>query len=217
MVVRQGEEGNIWDVKLLEATGKSHELFDGEINQLDKAIATLILGQSQSTDGQAGLGANAEAGEPVRVDLMRYDGDTLADALRAQFLVPYCEFTYGDAEMTPWPCWQVEPPEDVAYLAKVHMDQANADNIYIQAGVLTPEEVALSRFGDGEYSLDTKIETATREKILEISAKQMEVEAEKALENAENPPEPVISPPGVTNGKPVPGQGAQANADQPSA
>jgi phage gp29-like protein len=217
VIVRQGEEGNKWDAKLVEATGKSHELFAQEIAQLDKAIATLVLGQSQSTDGQAGLGSNAEAGEPIRIDIMRADADTLSDALRAQLLVPYCDFTYGDSLMTPWPCWQVEPPEDQAYLATVHMNQATADNTYIQAGVLTPEEVALSRFGEGKYSLDTKIETATREKILEISAQQMEVEAEKALEDAKNPPEPVIAPNGAPNGVAVPQTGTQANVDSPSA
>jgi hypothetical protein len=218
VVVRQGEPGNLWDLKLVEASGRSHELFEGEIAELDKAIATLILGQSQSTDGQAGLGSNAEAGEPIRLDIMKADADTLSDALRAQFLEPYCEFTYGDGEMTPWACWQVEPPEDVAYLAKVHMDQANADNTYIQAGVLTPEEVAISRFGEGKYSLDTKIETATREKILDISEKTMQVEAEKALEDAKNPPEPVIAPNGATNGAvPVPPPGAQADDDSPRA
>lgn len=213
VVARQGEPGNQWDVRLVEATGRSQDLFEQEIAQLDRAIATVILGQSQTTDGQAGLGSNAEAGEPVRLDIMRADKDALADCLRMQFLVPYCDFHYGNGEMAPYPCWNVDPPEDKAYVAKVHLDQANADNVYIQAGVLTPEEVALSRFGSGEseYSLDTEIDTETRQSIADLSAQQMQVEAQKALEEAKNPtPTPQPGANGIApsnmppNGKPKP-------------
>ncbi len=203
-VVRQGEPGNLWDLKLVEAMGRSQELFEQEIAQLDRAIASAVLGQSQTTDGQAGLGSNAEAGEPVRLDIMRADKDALSDALRAQFLVPYCDFTYGNGDMAPWLCWNVDPPEDQAALAKVHLDQANADNVYIQAGVLTPEEVAISRFGD-EYTLDTEIDVETRQKILDLGHQQMEAEAQAALDQAKNPPDPMAMAPnkpanGAANG-----------------
>jgi len=209
VVARQGEDGNKWDMKLVEATGKSQDLFAQEIAQLDKAVATLVLGQSQSTDGQAGLGSNDQAGEPVRLEYMRADRDSVCDCLHAQVLAPYCEFAYGSAELAPWPLWQVDPPEDKAARAKVHLDQANADVAYINVGVLTPEEVALSRFGnEGEYSLDTEIDTETRQAIKDLSAEQMKIEAEKALEDAKNPPEPVIAPgqPNGTNGAKIPTQ-----------
>lgn len=209
VVAKQGAEGERWDMRLVEATGRSHDLFEGEIAQLDRAIATLILGQSQTVDGQAGLGANAQAGEPVRIDIMRADADTLSDALRAQFLVPYCEFMYGEGrgEMAPWPCWQVDPPEDHAAKAAARYAVAQADKLYIDAGVLQPERVALSRFGEGEYSFDTKLsddEIAVREKILAIGDEQ-------ALEEAQNPqPEP-IPPNGADNGIAIPAPGSQAN------
>lgn len=208
VVAKQGTEGEKWDLRLVEATGRSHELFEGEIAQLDRAIATLILGQSQTVDGQAGLGANAQAGEPVRIDIMRADADTLSDALRAQFLVPYCEFVYGDGEKAPWPCWQVDPPEDHAATATARYAVAQADKLYIDAGVLQPERVALSRFGEGEYSFDTKLsddEIAVREKILAIGDEQ-------ALEEAQNPqPEPIPPPIGDDNGIAIPAPGSQAN------
>ncbi len=195
VVARQGEDGNKWDIRLIEAVGKSHELFLQTIEQISKDVADVVLGQSQTTDGQAGLGSNDQAGELVRLDIMRADKDALVDTLRAQVLVPYCEFAYGSGDLAPWPCWQVDPPEDKAARAKVHLDQANADNVYVQAGVLTPEEVALSRFGkgDGEYSLDTDIDVEARQAIKDLSAKQMQIEAEKALEQAQNPTPPLPS------------------------
>ncbi len=112
IVGSQGVEGNRWDLKTVEGSGKSTELFHETIGQLDKEIATLLLGQSQSTDGQAGLGSNDKAGETVRLDIIRADADTLSDAIRAQVLVPYCQFAYGDGELAPWPCWDIEPAED---------------------------------------------------------------------------------------------------------
>ena len=112
-IVEQGLEGNRWDVKLVESAGRSTELFQVEIEQLDKEIATLILGQSQSTDGQGGLGTQENAGLDVRTDIMRADADTLSNVIREQFLVPYVAFAYGgDGEQAPWPCWKVEPPDD---------------------------------------------------------------------------------------------------------
>jgi phage gp29-like protein len=114
IVGHQGEEGNRWDLKLVEASGKSVNLFQEEIEQLDKEIATLVLGQSQSTDGQGGLGTQENAGETVRLDIIRGDRDTLSDALRTQVLVPYCEWAYGAGDMAPWACWDIEPAEDTA-------------------------------------------------------------------------------------------------------
>lgn len=114
VVVSQGTEGNKWGLELVQANGTSSDLFDTTLTQLDKEIATLFLGQSQTTDGQAGLGANEMAGEPVRLDIMSADDSALTGTLRAQFLVPYYEFRYGKGELAPWPHWKIEPPEDGA-------------------------------------------------------------------------------------------------------
>ncbi len=114
VVGQQGEDGNSWDLKLIEASGTSTELFNAEIEQLDKEIATLFLGQSQSTDGQGGLGTKENAGEMQFLNVLRGDHDTLIDTLHTQFLVPYCEFAYGAGAMAAWPCWDIEPAEDMA-------------------------------------------------------------------------------------------------------
>lgn len=114
IVANRGQLGNQWGVELVQTNGTSTELFDVTLTQLDKEIATLFLGQSQTTDGQAGLGANELAGEPVRLDMMSADAEALSGCLRQQFLRPYYEFSYGDGELAPWPCWRVDPPEDRA-------------------------------------------------------------------------------------------------------
>lgn len=51
------------------------------------------------------------------------------------------------------PLWQ--EPESAQ--ATTRYTQAQADGVYIQNGVLDPEEVAVSRFGSGEYSSETQL------------------------------------------------------------
>ena len=53
------------------------------------------------------------------------------------------------------PLWQL--PGDKK--ATMHKTQAEADQIYIMNGVVTPEEVRQSRFSDDEFSLETKIDS----------------------------------------------------------
>lgn len=62
------------------------------------------------------------------------------------------------------PLWQPTPVEQ-ADLEKKH---AEKDKIYIDAGVLLPEEVAMSRFRSDGWSPDTQIDRDTRETMLEI-------------------------------------------------
>lgn len=57
------------------------------------------------------------------------------------------------------PLWQPTEAETV----KMRKEQAETDKIYIDTGVLTPEEVTVSRFGGDEYSIDTSVDMEARE------------------------------------------------------
>jgi phage-related protein (TIGR01555 family) len=72
---------------------------------------------------------------------------------------------------------------DVATLRKT---VAETDHLYITDQVVLPEEVALARHRPEGWSMDTKIDLDARKKILDA-------ELERAIDQAENPPEP---PPG---------------------
>jgi phage-related protein (TIGR01555 family) len=56
------------------------------------------------------------------------------------------------------PLWEMTDLEK----AELRNKQAQTDVAYIQAGVLDPSEVAVSRFGGEEYSTDTHLDLATR-------------------------------------------------------
>lgn len=79
--------------------------------------------------------------------------------------------------------WQLTAKEE----ADMHFSQAQADNLYITTGVATPEEIGLSRFGSGTYSLNTKIDTESRKRSMAATLATMEQEAANAQETAEDP------------------------------
>lgn len=63
------------------------------------------------------------------------------------------------------PLWQMDEKESVS----LRNTQAQTDNIYIAAGVLDPEEVAQSRFGSAEYSIETNL-LADRQSLASFNA-----------------------------------------------
>lgn len=64
------------------------------------------------------------------------------------------------------PLWQQTEQE----IAQARATQANTDVAYINAGVLSPEEVALNRFGGDTYSFDTFVDFKAREAMEAVAA-----------------------------------------------
>lgn len=69
----------------------------------------------------------------------------------------------GGREPMKWtiayrPLWEMTD----AQKAELRSKQATTDKLYIDAGVLTPEEVAISRFGGDEWSMETQIDVGAR-------------------------------------------------------
>jgi len=98
---------------------------------------------------------------------------------------------------------------------------AQADNIYISAGVLIPEEVAKSHFGGDEYSaeiqLDADIRDTHDEKVQEEAEQEAEMQQAKIKSMLQ--PKVVQAPPGNNptagnNGAPKPKSDASADDDE---
>jgi phage-related protein (TIGR01555 family) len=122
---------------------------------------TLLMGQAP-----AGLNATGESD-------VRWFYDTVA-AEQKRVLLPglnrLLEVIFnakagptGGREPENWtvrfnPAWQLTEAEQV----DLRLKQAQADVAYINAQVLTPEEVASSRFGGDAYSIDTKLDLEAR-------------------------------------------------------
>src|SRR5690606_13426904 len=87
------------------------------------------------------------------------------------------------------PLWQ-NTEEQIALMRRTI---AETDRIYIESGVLDPNEVAISRFGGDSYSMDTIIDVSLREG--GYNQKETELlESEKLLETEKSEPDPTIGP-----------------------
>lgn len=131
--------------------------------------------------GQAPAGLNATGDSDIRnwYDKLQSEREATLRA-RANRLVRLLllsrEGPTGGIEPEGWrvvlpPLWQSTPAEEADLRAK----QATVDQIYIDRGVLTPEEVALSRFRAEGYSTDTSID---------LDVRQAVVAADKAAQGA---------------------------------
>jgi uncharacterized protein len=92
--------------------------------------------------------------------------------------------------------WRMSPKEE----AEVHNVQSDADTKYINAQVLTPEEIATSRFNGPEgYSLRTTINHDVREELMadDAIAAQLQKPAPAALPQPEGVAPAAVKPPDV--------------------
>lgn len=69
--------------------------------------------------------------------------------------------------------------------SEIRLNMAQADNFYVQAQILLPEEVAVSRFRNGDLNLDTEIDIELRHEALE-DAQLAPSGAEKAQQDQAN-------------------------------
>lgn len=88
--------------------------------------------------------------------------------------------------------WQGTPKDKAAREKAV----ADRDIAYVERGILTPEEVALARFGDQGWSSDTQIDRETRRRALRLRLRKMVEEVEKAASDEPPPraPDPTQEP-----------------------
>lgn len=175
---RQDKNGNKYDLELVEAKGDSWKSFLAKLNLSKAEISEVLLGQSQSTDGQAGLGAQEKPGEGVRSDISSTDSYKLCEALLTQCLREYCLFNYGNADLAPIPRYVTEPPEDSSKEAA--RDKSVADALVAFNAAKAPVNVRMYLEERG-YPLLTPEEEAA------INAERKEEEAEQAaLEMAQS-------------------------------
>lgn len=93
------------------------------------------------------------------------------------------------------PLWQNTEEQE----ANIRHRVAETDAIYIDRGVLDPEEVAISRFGGDRWNMNTLIDLKARENGYDPNEVAM-LEAKKKEEIEQMPPEPTIGPDYLGNG-----------------
>lgn len=106
----QGADGNRYDVQLLEAVGRSGDVFERLIDRSEKSISIRILGQDASNRAQGG--SLADAKENIRDDYKRADAKTLGETCTNQILWWWTGYNFKDTAFAPTIAHNVEPADD---------------------------------------------------------------------------------------------------------
>jgi hypothetical protein len=139
----------------------------------------------------AGLNATGESDTRLWYDQVEaYQNQTLLPAAQRFYEIMFAAQDFDGVAPDGWSIrferlWQVSDVEQAALEASV----AQKDKIYIDAGVLLAEEVALSRFTAAGFSLETNIDLEARE---EMRDAEIEAMVEKAGE-PEPEPAPIVA------------------------
>lgn len=124
-----------YDLKLVEATARTWEMFRAQVEMADLAIAIRLAGQNLTTDVSGGSLAAAKVHQIVRSDLIRFDGEAAATTLHDQALTWWAELNFGDRRLAPWPAWDTDVPEDALVAAQTREAQGKAIAALRAAGV----------------------------------------------------------------------------------
>lgn len=101
-----------WDLELKEATGKSFEIYEGQVKWADEAITIALAGQLVTTEGMTGF-SDGNVHDNIKQDLIRLDGERLSSCLRDQSLEQWALANFEARDAAPWPRWHTQRPDDV--------------------------------------------------------------------------------------------------------
>lgn len=111
--LKQSKDGDKFDLKLVEALGRSEESFSKLLQHCEESIAIRILGQNLSTQIRGGSFAAATAHETVRQDIKKAFAICIQTDLKSQIIEPFVRFNVGNSDLTPDGCWNTVPPADL--------------------------------------------------------------------------------------------------------
>lgn len=112
VLLKQSHDGDKFDLKLVEALGRSEESFSKLLQHCEESIAIRILGQNLSTQIRGGSFAAAQVHETVRQDIKQAFAIGIQTDIKSQIIEPMVRFNVGDSELTPDIHWNTTPPAD---------------------------------------------------------------------------------------------------------
>jgi hypothetical protein len=158
-----------------------HELLDRfmiALSAVTRIPVTLLFGRSP-----AGLNSTGESDVRNFYDAVKQEQESkLRGCLEKliRYIMISKDGPFNGEEPEDWslqfiPLWQNTEEQDALTRKAV----ADTDAVYIDRGVLTPEEVAISRFGGNKWSMNTEIDMKQRERMSEYPEELEELEEEK--------------------------------------
>lgn len=153
------------EVGALTGLVEAMDRFTNMVSASSEIPVTVLMGQAP-----AGLNATGESDIRSWYDAVAAEREAMLRSRverMVKLLLRAKDGPTGGVEPPGWkvtfpPLWQSTPSEDADLRQKV----AATDQIYIDKGVITPEEVALNRFRSEGWSPDTTIDLEARESAL---------------------------------------------------
>lgn len=148
------------------------------LSAVTKIPSSLLFGRAP-----AGMNATGEHENRNFYDAIKQDQETKLRSCLEKLIRYICiskDGPFNGVEPEDWslqfnPLWQNTEEQDAVTRRTV----AETDAVYIDRGVLTPEEVAISRFSGNRWSMNTEIDTESRERMAEDPQALQELEEEK--------------------------------------
>lgn len=161
----------------IDAEGESFEKLERAFANVDKVLErcdkrlqlatglphTVLFGEG----AKGGLGSNGESEQSTLNDMVAEEQDRVMTCNLDYLGIVIQSAKQGPTKGKTLSTWTysynplTEPSEKEKSESRLNM--AKADEIYLVTGALSPEEVAESRFGGDEYSIETSIDMDSRE------------------------------------------------------
>lgn len=98
-------------------SGYDASAFSSLVDQTDKTYQQVILGQNLTSEVNGGSYAATQIHAGVELNKIKGDASILSTVLYNQFLIFWVDDNFGNyKELTPWPTWNLEDPEDLGEL-----------------------------------------------------------------------------------------------------
>ena len=105
-----------YEYSIVEATGRTWEIYGAQVEWADRAIAITLAGQFVTTEGTKGF-SNGDIHNEIRLELIQFTAESLTECLHDQGLCPWAAENFGSARRAPHARWDTSPPVDKQTLA----------------------------------------------------------------------------------------------------
>jgi len=136
-----------YDMKLLELSAQTGQLYAGQVEMANAAIAIRIRGGNLSSEVKQGSRAAAEVQERTGDQAnLRVDAEMIATTIHDQSLTWWAEWNFGDPRLAPWPDYPVEPEEDKQSSADTVKTLGEGLQIFDNLGFEIDDKTLVDRF-----------------------------------------------------------------------
>lgn len=129
-----GQDGQKWDVRLLEAKDESWAAFPGLIKECHMAIQLSIRGTNLTSEVQGGSYAAAQVHSDEDSSYADSDCRKLCASAQRLFRL-FCAYNFGDADLCPSLRLEAPDKQDKTMLAQSQLNVATALSILLEKGV----------------------------------------------------------------------------------